>query len=176
MFALSVPSQVNSNPVSDYASAHVFTSNSTHSTRAVSLSNTTNKSHIYSFELDSSILAPYGESSALDSDEAFSYTSTADKSLQPFSDAFFHCFLDALGLDASLVQISCLTSSLCCININMFFICQTLHFLLLKVSPTAYRLGILFRFIAYHLQGAPHGGIYLLSLTTVLVTFRRSIT
>ena len=100
-FALSVPSQVTSNFVSGEVSAHVSTTDSANCTRATSHSNA-DKPHVQSSELDSSILAPYLESTALDSDETFPYTSTADKSLHPFSSEFFQKLLDALGLDAPL--------------------------------------------------------------------------
>ena len=94
-----VPSQVTSNFVSDEVSAHVSTTDSANCTRATSHSNA-DKPYVQSSELDSSILAPYLESTALDSDETFPYTSTADKSLHPFSSEFFQKLLDALGLDA----------------------------------------------------------------------------
>ena len=88
-----------SNFVFDEVSAHVSTTDSANCTRATSHSNT-DKPLVQSSELDSSILAPYLESTALDSDETFPYTSTADKSLHPFSSEFFQKLLDALGLDA----------------------------------------------------------------------------
>ena len=90
-FALSVPSQVTSNYVSDEVSAHMSTTESANCTHANSHSNS-DKPHVQSSELDSSILAPYMESTALDSDETFPYTSTADKSIHPFSSDFFRSF------------------------------------------------------------------------------------
>ena len=95
-FALSVPSQVTSNYVSDEVSAHMSTTESANCTHANSHSNS-DKPHVQSSELDSSILAPYMESTALDSDETFPYTSTADKSIHPFSSDFLEAFrrLDA---------------------------------------------------------------------------------
>ena len=70
-FALSVSSQINPNSVSDKSSAYVSTSNSANFARATSHSSHADQSYGHSSELDSSILPPYLESTALDSDETF---------------------------------------------------------------------------------------------------------